>query len=73
MRAVEDAAVDADLVCADAILEPPPVDKHAGDEEDGDPREQQERAVAALRLKTEMLWAQLEAIERGDTQPEVAA
>ena len=36
-------------------------------------REQQERAVAALRFKTEMLWAQLEAIERGDTQPEVAA
>jgi pyrroloquinoline-quinone synthase len=33
-------------------------------------REQQERAVAALRFKTEMLWAQLEAIERGDTQPE---
>jgi pyrroloquinoline-quinone synthase len=30
---------------------------------------QQERAVAALRFKTEMLWAQLEAIERGDTQP----
>ena len=36
-------------------------------------REQQERAVAALRFKTEMLWAQLEAIERGDTQPEAAA
>ena len=35
-------------------------------------REQQERAVAALRFKTEMLWAQLEAIERGDTQPEAA-
>jgi pyrroloquinoline-quinone synthase len=33
-------------------------------------REAQERAVAALRFKTEMLWAQLEAIERGDTQPE---
>jgi pyrroloquinoline-quinone synthase len=33
-------------------------------------REQQERAVAALRFKTEMLWAQLEAIERGVTQPE---
>ncbi len=31
--------------------------------------EQQEAAVAALRFKTEMLWAQLEAIERGDTQP----
>jgi pyrroloquinoline-quinone synthase len=36
-------------------------------------REQQQRAVAALRFKTEMLWAQLEAIERGDTQPEAAA
>jgi pyrroloquinoline-quinone synthase len=35
-------------------------------------REQQDRAVAALRFKTEMLWAQLEAIERGDTQPPVA-
>jgi pyrroloquinoline-quinone synthase len=33
-------------------------------------REQQERAVAALRFKTEMLWAQLDAIERGSTQPE---
>jgi pyrroloquinoline-quinone synthase len=32
-------------------------------------REQQEAAVAALRFKTEMLWAQLEAIEHGDTQP----
>jgi pyrroloquinoline-quinone synthase len=32
-------------------------------------REQQQAAVAALRFKTEMLWAQLEAIERGDTQP----
>jgi pyrroloquinoline-quinone synthase len=32
-------------------------------------RERQEAAVAALRFKTEMLWAQLEAIERGDTQP----
>ncbi|HXO07236.1 MAG TPA: pyrroloquinoline-quinone synthase PqqC [Solirubrobacteraceae bacterium] len=31
--------------------------------------EQQEAAVAALRFKTEMLWAQLDAIERGDTQP----
>jgi pyrroloquinoline-quinone synthase len=31
--------------------------------------EQQDAAVAALRFKTEMLWAQLEAIERGDTQP----
>lgn len=32
-------------------------------------REQQEAAVAALRFKTEMLWAQLDAVERGDTQP----
>jgi pyrroloquinoline-quinone synthase len=32
-------------------------------------REQQEAAVAALRFKTEMLWAQLDAIEHGDTQP----
>ena len=32
-------------------------------------REQQAAAVAALRFKTEMLWAQLDAIERGDTQP----
>jgi pyrroloquinoline-quinone synthase len=31
--------------------------------------EQQDAAVAALRFKTDMLWAQLEAIERGDTQP----
>jgi pyrroloquinoline-quinone synthase len=35
-------------------------------------REQQERAVAALGFKTEVLWAQLEAIERGDTQPPAA-
>jgi pyrroloquinoline-quinone synthase len=35
-------------------------------------REQQERAVAALKFKTEVLWAQLEAIERGDTQPQAA-
>ena len=35
-------------------------------------REQQERAVAALKFKTEVLWAQLDAIERGDTQPQVA-
>jgi pyrroloquinoline-quinone synthase len=33
--------------------------------------EQQDRAVAALKFKTEVLWAQLEAIERGDTQPRV--
>jgi pyrroloquinoline-quinone synthase len=32
-------------------------------------RSQQEAAVAALRFKTEMLWAQLDAIERGDSQP----
>jgi pyrroloquinoline-quinone synthase len=32
-------------------------------------REQQACAVAALRFKTETLWAQLDAIERGDTQP----
>ncbi len=31
-------------------------------------REQQDAAVSALRFKTEMLWAQLDAIERGDTQ-----
>lgn len=31
-------------------------------------REQQDAAVAALRFKTEVLWAQLDAIERGDTQ-----
>jgi len=36
-------------------------------------REQQERAVAALRFKTEVLWAQLEAIEHGDTQPQAPA
>ena len=34
-------------------------------------REQQDAAVAALRFKTEVLWAQLDAIERGDTQPAV--
>jgi pyrroloquinoline-quinone synthase len=33
-------------------------------------REQQDTAVAALRFKTEVLWAQLDAIERGDTQPQ---
>ena len=31
--------------------------------------EQRDAAVAALRFKTEVLWAQLDAIERGDTQP----
>jgi pyrroloquinoline-quinone synthase len=35
--------------------------------------EQQDAAVAALRFKTELLWAQLEAIERGDTQPPTEA
>jgi pyrroloquinoline-quinone synthase len=30
---------------------------------------QQDAAVAALRFKTELLWAQLDAIDRGDTQP----
>jgi pyrroloquinoline-quinone synthase len=34
-------------------------------------RDQQDAAVAALRFKTELLWAQLDAIERGDTQAEV--
>ena len=34
--------------------------------------EQQQAAVAALRFKTEVLWAQLDAIERGDTQPAAA-
>jgi pyrroloquinoline-quinone synthase len=32
-------------------------------------REQQEAAVAALRFKTELLWAQLDAIDRGESQP----
>ncbi len=31
--------------------------------------EHQEAAVAALRFKTELLWAQLDAIQQGDTQP----
>jgi pyrroloquinoline-quinone synthase len=35
-------------------------------------REEQDRAVAALKFKTEMLWAQLDAIERGDTQRQAA-
>jgi pyrroloquinoline-quinone synthase len=35
-------------------------------------RDQQEAAVAALRFKTEMLWAQLDTIEHGDTQPSEA-
>ena len=33
-------------------------------------REQQHAAIAALRFKTEVLWAQLDAIERGDSQPQ---
>jgi pyrroloquinoline-quinone synthase len=36
-------------------------------------RERQERAVGALAFKTEVLWAQLDAIERGDTQPPAQA
>jgi pyrroloquinoline-quinone synthase len=32
-------------------------------------REQQERAVAALAFKCDLLWEQLEAIDRGDTRP----
>jgi pyrroloquinoline-quinone synthase len=32
-------------------------------------QQQQDAAVAALRFKTEVLWAQLDAIERGATQP----
>jgi pyrroloquinoline-quinone synthase len=31
--------------------------------------EMRDAAVAALRFKTEVLWAQLDAIDRGDTQP----
>jgi pyrroloquinoline-quinone synthase len=34
-------------------------------------RDQQDAAIAALRFKTELLWAQLDAIDRGDTQPAV--
>ena len=36
-------------------------------------REQQDRAVDALNFKLDMLWAQLEAIDRGDTRPGVSA
>jgi pyrroloquinoline-quinone synthase len=36
-------------------------------------REQQDRAVDALNFKLDMLWAQLEAIDRGDTRPGVGA
>ena len=32
-------------------------------------RAEQERAVAALAFKCDLLWAQLEAIDRGDTRP----
>ena len=32
-------------------------------------REQQDAAVAALRFKTEVLWAQLDAVAHGDSQP----
>jgi pyrroloquinoline-quinone synthase len=32
-------------------------------------RVEQERAVAALAFKCDLLWAQLEAIDRGDTRP----
>jgi pyrroloquinoline-quinone synthase len=32
-------------------------------------REQKDAAVSALRFKTEVLWAQLDAIERGESQP----
>jgi pyrroloquinoline-quinone synthase len=35
-------------------------------------REQQEAAIAALRFKTELLWAQLDAIERGDSRDSTA-
>jgi len=34
-------------------------------------REHQQAAVAALRFKTELLWAQLDAIERGDSQDSI--
>ena len=32
-------------------------------------REQQQRAIGALAFKCDLLWAQIEAIERGDTRP----
>jgi pyrroloquinoline-quinone synthase len=35
-------------------------------------REQQDRAVAALVFKCDLLWAQLEAIDHGDNRPEAA-
>ena len=34
-------------------------------------REQQQCALAALAFKCDLLWAQIEAIDRGDTQPRV--
>src|SRR5262245_49474966 len=37
--------------------------------ERGRTRDEQERAVAALAFKCDLLWAQLEAIDRGDTRP----
>ena len=36
-------------------------------------RADQERAVAALSFKCDLLWAQLDAIDRGDTRPAAAA
>ena len=36
-------------------------------------REQQQKAVDALSFKLDMLWAQLEAIDRGDTRPGIAS
>jgi pyrroloquinoline-quinone synthase len=36
-------------------------------------RADQERAVAALSFKCDLLWAQLDAIDRGDTRPAPAA
>ena len=36
-------------------------------------RDQQEAAVAALSFKTDLLWAQLEAIQQGDTRPRMQA
>jgi pyrroloquinoline-quinone synthase len=35
-------------------------------------RAQQEAAVAALRFKTELLWAQLDAIDRGESQGSIS-
>jgi pyrroloquinoline-quinone synthase len=35
-------------------------------------RESQEQAVAALSFKCDLLWAQLEAIDAGDTRPDAA-